>query len=94
MPRWPLLPVVETGIAEEELGRIGYFSPILNMASGSKHDFFLPFGNMSFTEEYSTQTSCNTNKVHALQYFLLSVLINFSETTEKYFSSYRYLLHK
>ena len=50
-----MLPVVEAGIAAEEIGRIGFF-PILNMASGFKHNFLLPFGNMSFTEEYSTET--------------------------------------
>lgn len=50
-----MLPVVEAGIADEELGRIGYFSPILNRASSFKHHF-LPFRNMSFIEEYSTET--------------------------------------
>lgn len=45
-----------SGIAVEWLGRLGCFPSILNMASDCKHSFLFPFGNMSFTEKYSTET--------------------------------------
>lgn len=64
-----MLPVVEGGIANEELARVGYFSPTLNMASDFKHNFLLPFGNMNLLKNILLKPGYSTNNVHAIQYF-------------------------
>jgi len=58
-----LLPVADIG-TDEDIGRGGYFSPILNLASG-----FFYLGSYVLSKEHSAEPGCSTNNVCAIKYF-------------------------